>query len=98
MLYVTNLLPSKRTETWKYDEHAYLVADTPEELEEARYFLALKPAWIQDKGTPSEHFDIVPTKHRKLIRQWVPKGKCEEITRHRLAEIIQAKSETMGYE
>jgi Protein of unknown function (DUF4031) len=48
---------------------SHLYADTHEELVAFAGQIGLRPEWIQDEGTPGEHFDVVMTKRAKAIEK-----------------------------
>ena len=47
---------------------AHLMADTTDELLEFAYHLGIKTKWLQNAGTPTEHFDVSQTKRDEAIR------------------------------
>jgi hypothetical protein len=48
---------------------SHLYADTHEELVAFAGQIGLRPEWIQDEGTPGEHFDVVMTKRARAIER-----------------------------
>ena len=50
------------TATW-----SHLMADTTEELNAFAKELGLNPAWIQDAGRPTEHYDVVQAKRQQAL-------------------------------
>ncbi len=70
-----------RCKTW-----SHMVANTSDELEAMARLVDLQPEWIQNPGTPREHYDLVPTKRAKAIR----KGAIP-VSSRKIAEIITAK-------
>ncbi len=46
MMYVTQLMPCERTKKWRYQEVAYLVADTMRELHHSAMVVGLKRQWF----------------------------------------------------
>lgn len=65
---------------------SHMVADTPAELRAMAAKIGLSRKWIQDAGTPREHYDVALGK-RKLA---VAHG-AKEVTMRELVEIIHAK-------
>jgi hypothetical protein len=60
----------------------HMIADTQEELLEMVDKIGVNRKWIQEVGTPREHFDISITKKKLAI-----KFGAKEITMRELAEI-----------
>jgi len=46
---------------------SHLLADTPAELRSFAARLGLSVAWIQERGTAEEHFDVTDAMRRKAI-------------------------------
>lgn len=44
-----------------------LTADTEQELLDYSEYIALRPEWIHDAGTPSFHFEVIGTKLRLAV-------------------------------
>lgn len=64
----------------------HMMADTTEELLEMASKIGVQHKWIQDAGTPREHFDIAMSKRALAL-----KAGAQEIDRNKLVEIIRAK-------
>lgn len=47
---------------------SHLMADTTDELLTFAHQLGLNPRWIQNPGTPLEHFDITEPKRQQALR------------------------------
>jgi hypothetical protein len=47
---------------------SHMIADTSEELVEMAKAIGMKPEWIQNPGTPREHFDVCMSKRLKAIK------------------------------
>lgn len=54
----------KLTHKW-----SHLTADTSTELDWFALSIGLRLSWIQDAGTPSEHFDITPAKRDTALKK-----------------------------
>lgn len=63
-----DVTPEMVTGRWPYGKACHLTADTREELEAMARQLGLKPAWIQHKRRPTEHYDLTPGKRLQAIR------------------------------
>lgn len=46
MMYVTELMPCERTKRWRYQEVAYMVADTMRELHQQAVIVGLQRKWF----------------------------------------------------
>ncbi|NEA33102.1 DUF4031 domain-containing protein [Streptomyces sp. SID13031] len=46
---------------------SHLVADHPAELAAFAARLGLRPEWLQDKGKPSEHYDVTDPKRLQAL-------------------------------
>lgn len=64
----------------------HMVADTQEELFEMCDKIGVARKWVQDYGTPREHFDICLSKKKKAIEHG-----AMEIGWRQLFEITKAK-------
>lgn len=71
---------------------AHLMSDLPgeegtRELTAFAESIGLRAEWIQEAGTPREHFDLLGSK-----KIWAARVKgAREVTRRRVAEVIEAK-------
>lgn len=62
MVYVDDMdMPFRRMKM------SHMIADTPEELVSMADKIGVARKWIQDKGTPREHFDVCLEKKRLAI-------------------------------
>lgn len=64
----------------------HMVADTREELYVMAVLIGVGRKWVQNPGTPAEHFDICLSKRAKAIE-------CGaiEVTKRQLVEMLQQK-------
>jgi signal recognition particle subunit SEC65 len=65
----------------------HMMADTTEELLEMAKNIGLKPEWIQDAGTPREHFDVSKTYRWKAVKDFGAK----EVKSRDLALLMRRK-------
>jgi len=70
----------------RFKLHTHLIADTHEELEAVARRLGLKPQWIQDAGTPKEHYDVFDGVIDRL-----PLAGAKEVSRNEWVWMIQRK-------
>jgi len=54
---------------WAYGYACHMMADSTEELLTAADTIGLKGEWIQREGTPTEHFDLTPSKRCRAVVQ-----------------------------
>ena len=65
----------------------HMVADTHEELMEAAKKLGLQASWIQNEGSPREHFDISRAVRNRAIRDLG----ARPVKNREMVRIIQGK-------
>jgi len=46
---------------------SHMLADTPEELAAFAQQLGLKSVWLQNAGTPKEHYDVTDTVRKQAL-------------------------------
>lgn len=56
-----------RTGFWPFKYACHMTADTHQELEDMARKLSLKPNWIQRANTPTEHYDLTPSKRLQAL-------------------------------
>lgn len=66
----------------------HMIADTTAELVAMADAIGVSRRWIQNEGTPREHFDISLSKRRAAVRLG-----AVEVDRRRLGLLLQAKRE-----
>lgn len=66
----------------------HMIADTTQELLAMADQIGVNRRWIQNPGTPREHFDICLTKKAKALKLG-----ATEVTWRELYKIIQKRSE-----
>ena len=64
----------------------HMVADTHQELILMAAHIGVDRRWIQDAGSPKEHFDVCKSKRALAV-----KAGALEVTSRRIVEIIRAK-------
>jgi len=71
------------------------MCDTHDELWNARWYLALKPEWVQDLGKATEHYDLTPNKHKRAVK--IKKQlNAVEVSVREIGEKIKEKREKMA--
>ncbi len=66
---------------------SHMIADSTEELLQMANLIGINWKWIQQRGTPREHFDICQSKRKQAISFG-----AKEVTSRELVKIIKAKS------
>lgn len=64
----------------------HMIADSTEELIEMALAIGLRSKWIQDAGTPLEHFDLSVSRRMEALKHG-----AQEISFRELAMKIEAK-------
>ena len=76
------------TSTW-----CHMMADTTDELLAFASRIGLRPAWIQYRGTPKEHFDVTAGKRWQAVR-----AGAIEITSAESVALMRAKREQVPFD
>ncbi len=64
----------------------HMLADSTEELLAAADVIGVQRKWVQNPGTPGEHFDVCQSKRALAV-----KAGAVEVTSRQLAEVIRRK-------
>ena len=64
MVYVSNVFPCMRTKKWRYDQVAYMVADTTAELHLEAAKLGLRRTWYT-----GSYYNLTKLRHRIALRR-----------------------------
>lgn len=65
------------------DRWCHMIADTEEELHAFAAKIGMQRSWAQNPGTPSAHYDLVPSRRTRAV-----KAGAQEITHRELSEKI----------
>ena len=68
--------------TAKHGQWCHMMADSQEELLAFALKLGMKAVWIQQKGTPREHFDLTPSRRAAAVKRG-----AKEITAREMVDI-----------
>jgi tetrahydromethanopterin S-methyltransferase subunit H len=69
----------------------HMVADTREELLAMADRIGVQRKWLQNAGTPTEHFDVCAEKRRAAI-----KAGAQEVTGRGLVTVIRGKRASLN--
>lgn len=73
---------------WPYGRMimCHMIADESHQLRAMASYIGIRQKWIQDAGTPDEHFDICLAKRRLAVKEG-----AIEITRRTLIQKLQVR-------
>jgi hypothetical protein len=85
----TRTLPAGQHAPWPYHYACHMIADTHQELMDVALRLGCSFGWLQQQGTPQEHFDLAGGMRARAIH-----AGAVEVTREEMALLIRKKQQT----